>query len=65
MVTRVRMREILLAKLIPYFVLGMGGMAATVALAVYLFGVPLRGSLAGPCGILGAASCWPSWRWAC
>ena len=44
MVTRVRMREILLAKLIPYFVLGMGGMAASVALAVFLFHVPLQGS---------------------
>lgn len=45
MVTRVRMREILLAKLVPYFLLGMGGMAASVALAVFLFGVPLRGSI--------------------
>lgn len=45
MVTRVRMWEILLAKLIPYFLLGMGGMAAAVALAVFLFAVPLQGSL--------------------
>jgi drug efflux transport system permease protein len=45
MVTRVRVREILLAKLIPYFILGMGGMAASVAIAVWLFGVPLHGSL--------------------
>ncbi len=45
MVTRVRIREILLAKLIPYFLLGMGGMAASVAIAVWLFGVPLHGSL--------------------
>lgn len=44
MVTRVRMREILLAKLVPYFILGMGGMAGSVALAVFLFGVPLQGS---------------------
>ncbi len=44
MVTRVRMSEILLAKLVPYFLLGMGGMAASVALAVFLFDVPLRGS---------------------
>ena len=44
MVTRVSIREILLAKLVPYFVLGMGGMAASVAMAVGLFGVPLRGS---------------------
>lgn len=45
MVTRVKMREILLAKLVPYFLLGMGGMAASVAIAVFLFGIPLRGSL--------------------
>ena len=45
MVTRVRMSEILLAKLVPYFLLGMGGMAASVALAVWLFGVPLHGSV--------------------
>ncbi len=45
MVTRVTMREILLAKLVPYFLLGMGGMAASVAIAVWLFAVPLVGSL--------------------
>jgi ABC-2 type transport system permease protein len=45
MVTRVTIREILVAKLIPYFVLGMGGMAASVAIAVFLFETPLRGSL--------------------
>ncbi len=45
MVTRVSIHEILLAKLIPYFTLGMGGMAASVAMAVWLFGVPLHGSL--------------------
>jgi ABC-2 type transport system permease protein len=45
MVTRVSIREILLGKLVPYFVLGMGGMAASVAMAVCLFGVPLRGSV--------------------
>ena len=46
MVTPVTVREILLGKLIPYFVLGMGGMALSVAMAVWLFQVPLRGSLA-------------------
>lgn len=46
MVTPVRIREILLAKLIPYFLLGMAGMAGAVLLAVFLFGVPLHGSLA-------------------
>jgi ABC-2 type transport system permease protein len=45
MVTPVAKREILLGKLIPYFVLGMGGMALSVAMAVFLFRVPLKGSL--------------------
>jgi ABC-2 type transport system permease protein len=45
MVTPVTMREVLLGKLLPYFVLGTGGMALSVALGVWLFGVPLRGSL--------------------
>ncbi len=45
MVTRVRIDEVLLAKLVPYFMLGMGGMATSVALAVFLFEVPLRGSV--------------------
>ena len=46
MVTRVTVREILLSKLIPYFLLGMGGMGASVTLAVLLFSVPLEGSIA-------------------
>lgn len=45
MVTPVAMREVLLGKLLPYFILGTGGMALSVAMAVFLFGVPLRGSL--------------------
>ncbi len=44
MVTPLRIREMMVGKLIPYFVLGMGGMAFTVALAVWQFDVPLRGS---------------------
>lgn len=52
MVTPVRMREILLAKLVPYFLLGMGGMIGSVALAVFVFGVPLDGSV----WLLGAVS---------
>ena len=44
MVTPVTMREVILGKLIPYFVLGMGGMALSVAMALWLFEVPLRGS---------------------
>ena len=46
MVTRATIREILIAKLLPYFLLGMGGMAASVAMAVALFHVPFHGSLA-------------------
>ena len=45
LVTPVTMREVLLGKLVPYFVLGMGGMSLSVAMGVWLFGVPLRGSL--------------------
>lgn len=45
LVTPVRMGELLTGKLLPYFVLGMGGMVLTVIMALYLFGVPLRGSL--------------------
>lgn len=45
MVTPVTMRDILLGKLIPYFILGIGGMALSVIMAVWQFGVPLRGSL--------------------
>lgn len=44
MVTPVRVGEILLGKLVPYFVLGLGGMAAATAMAVWLFDVPFRGS---------------------
>jgi ABC-2 type transport system permease protein len=46
LVTPVRIEEILLGKLIPYFLLGMGGMALSTAMAVWLFGVPFRGSFA-------------------
>ena len=52
MVTPVTIREILLGKLIPYFVLGLGGLLFSVSMAVWVFEVPLRGSL----GVLLAAS---------
>ncbi|HQT47129.1 MAG: hypothetical protein B7X08_06350 [Acidocella sp. 20-63-7] len=45
MVTPVSMHEILISKVAPYFLLGMGGMAVSVTIAVFLFGVPLYGSL--------------------
>jgi len=45
MATPVAIGEILMSKIIPYFILGMGGMALSVAMAVWQFDVPLRGSL--------------------
>ena len=61
-VTPVRAGEILLGKTIPYFVLGMVGLALCLLAAKFLFHVPFRG--------LGVA-CWPAcrcstcwWRWA-
>lgn len=44
MASPVTMGEILLSKLIPYFIMGMGGMLLSVALAIWLFAVPLVGS---------------------
>jgi ABC-2 type transport system permease protein len=44
MVTPVGVTEVLLGKLIPYFVLGTGGLLLSVAMALFLFDVPLRGS---------------------
>jgi len=43
--TPVGVGEMLLSKLVPYFLLGMGGMAISLATSVWLFQVPLRGSL--------------------
>ncbi|WP_456416751.1 ABC transporter permease [Thiolapillus sp.] len=53
MVTPLNMREMLIGKLIPYFILGMGGMLFTVALAVWQFEVPFRGSFLA---LLGASA---------
>ncbi|WP_198295686.1 ABC transporter permease [Imhoffiella purpurea] len=44
MVTPVTIGEILIGKLLPYFVLGMGGMVLSVVMALFLFEVPMRGS---------------------
>ena len=44
MVTPIRIWEITVGKLLPYFVLGMGGMLLTVITALWFFDVPLRGS---------------------
>ncbi|MGD8688805.1 MAG: ABC transporter permease, partial [Gammaproteobacteria bacterium] len=46
MITPVSMREIIVGKIVPYFVLGTGGMLLSVILALFLFQIPLRGSLA-------------------
>jgi ABC-2 type transport system permease protein len=46
MVTPVSIREVVVSKLVPYFVLGMAGTAVSVAMAVWLFNIPLRSSLA-------------------
>jgi ABC-2 type transport system permease protein len=45
MTTPITMGEILLGKLFPYFVIGMGGMGLSVLLAISVFGVPLIGSV--------------------
>ncbi|XXJ21136.1 ABC transporter permease [Desulfovibrio caledoniensis] len=45
LVTPVRRLEIVLGKLIPYFMLGMGGVVLCIVMAVFLFHVPFRGSL--------------------
>jgi ABC-2 type transport system permease protein len=45
MVTPVAKTEVLLGKLVPYFLMGMGGMMMSTAMAVFLFHVPLQGSL--------------------
>ena len=44
--TPISRAEFLLGKFIPYFVLGMIAMGLAVAAAVFLFGVPFRGSVA-------------------
>lgn len=46
LVTPVAVHEILLGKIIPYFLLGMGGLVLSVVMAIWLFAVPLNGSLA-------------------
>ena len=51
LVTPVRIDEILLGKLIPYFVLGMGGMTIATVMAVWVFGVPFRGSVLALIGV--------------
>ncbi len=45
MATPVSAVDLLLGKIIPYFLLAMASMTLCTAIAVYLFGVPFRGSL--------------------
>jgi ABC-2 type transport system permease protein len=45
MATPVTAAELLAGKVLPYFFLGLGSMTLCVLLAVFLFGVPLRGTL--------------------
>ncbi len=44
MSTPIRIQEMFLAKLLPYFLLGLGSMTLCVSLSIFLFGVPFRGS---------------------
>ncbi len=44
MATPISVAELILGKLIPYFVLGLGAMALCTAIAIFVFGVPFRGS---------------------
>jgi ABC-2 type transport system permease protein len=46
MVSPASMTEIVLGKLVAYFVLGQGGLAVSVGLGLFVFEVPFRGSLA-------------------
>ncbi len=43
--TAIRIPELILGKLIPYFVLGMISMGICVFVSVFIFGLPFRGSL--------------------
>jgi len=46
LVTPITVKEFILGKLIPYFVLGMAGMILSLVMAIVLFHVPFRGSFA-------------------
>jgi len=47
MATPVTMAELLATKVIPYFLLGLVSMALCTSIAIFVFGVPFRGSLLG------------------
>lgn len=44
LVTPIHIGELVVGKLLPYFILGIGGMFLSVAMALWQFDVPLRGS---------------------
>jgi ABC-2 type transport system permease protein len=50
-VTPVRTDEILIAKVVPYFLLGMGGLLLCMASAKFMFDVPFRGSFVTLIGV--------------
>lgn len=45
MATPISMAEFIASKVLPYFLLGLASMALCTAIAVFIFGVPFRGSL--------------------
>jgi ABC-2 type transport system permease protein len=45
LVTPLRRIDLLLGKVLPYYVLGMLGMVLSVVIGIFLFGVPFRGSI--------------------
>lgn len=49
--TPVTRAELLLSKIIPYYVLGMAAMVLCLLVAVFVMGVPFRGSLWVLCGV--------------
>jgi ABC-2 type transport system permease protein len=51
MVTPASMTELMMGKLVAYFVLGLGGLAVSVAIGLFVFEVPFRGSFAVLIGI--------------
>lgn len=46
MSTPVHIVEIIIGKLVPYFILGMAAMTMSVSIAIFFYGVPFRGSFA-------------------
>jgi ABC-2 type transport system permease protein len=45
LVTRISSAELLLGKLLPYLLLGLGGLTLSLTMARFLFHIPMRGSL--------------------